>query len=189
MDKADVFLKELVYIENDDIRNETINLIRHLPDYFFEVAASSTGKYHPEYALGQGGLVRHTQAAVRIAAELLRLEMFKGLSEKKDIIIAALILHDGFKHGLEYQTYARADHPIIASSFVLNSVALKTLPEDKAKIYIDMAGLIASHMGQWNTDWKGGAEILPKPVTKEQSFVHLCDYLASRKFLEFKFEV
>lgn len=36
MDKADVFLKELVYIENDDIRNETINLIRHLPDYFLK---------------------------------------------------------------------------------------------------------------------------------------------------------
>ena len=46
-------------------------LIDSLPDYFFEVAAASTGKYHPKYAQGEGGLVRHTKAAVKIAYELL----------------------------------------------------------------------------------------------------------------------
>ena len=48
-----------------------MTLIELLPNYFFEVPASSTGKYHPEFALGDGGLIRHTKVAVRIAYELL----------------------------------------------------------------------------------------------------------------------
>ena len=31
-------------------------------------------------------------------------------------------------------------------------------------------------------------EVLPKPRTAEQRFVHMCDFLASRKFLDIKFE-
>ena len=33
-----------------------------------------------------------------------------------------------------------------------------------------------------------GEEILETPKTKYQSFVHMCDYLASRKFLEIRFD-
>lgn len=179
--KPEVFSTELLFINDEKVRNEVINLIRHLPDYFFEVAASSTGKYHPDYALGEGGLVRHTKAAVRIAGDLLRLEMFKGLFKDNDVIIAALLLHDGWKHGTAYQSYARADHPVIAAEQV------RAYSEDK-EIGERIADLILTHMGQWNTDWKSNEEIMPKPSSKIQSFVHLCDYLASRKFLEFNFE-
>jgi hypothetical protein len=42
-------------------------------------------------------------------------------------------------------------------------------------------------MGQWSTD-KAGEVILKKPANKRETFVHLCDYLASRKTLEFNFE-
>ena len=68
--KSEKFIKELEYIKNDDIRGFAKLALENLPDYFFDVAASSTGKYHPTYALGNGGLVRHTKAAVRIAFEL-----------------------------------------------------------------------------------------------------------------------
>lgn len=40
--------------------------------------------------------------------------------------------------------------------------------------------LIASHMGQWNTNDYVNI-VLPKPKTQLEKFVHLCDYLASRK--------
>ena len=43
-------------------------------------------------------------------------------------------------------------------------------------------------MGPWNTDYLTKEEILPKPKNKYQNFVHMCDYLASRKFLDIKFE-
>ena len=70
-DKIKIFQREIGYIKSDRYRENIKKLISWLPDYFFEVPASSTGKYHPKYALGEGGLVRHTKAAVRIAYELL----------------------------------------------------------------------------------------------------------------------
>ena len=67
----EIFNKELNYIKNERIKRSLVIMLDKLPDYFYEVPASSTGKYHPEYALGKGGLVRHTKAAIRIAKELL----------------------------------------------------------------------------------------------------------------------
>ena len=59
-----LFQNELAWIQDDAIRSFVHDALIKLPDYFFHVAASSTGKYHPAYALGEGGLVRHTKAAV-----------------------------------------------------------------------------------------------------------------------------
>lgn len=42
-------------------------------------------------------------------------------------------------------------------------------------------------MGPWTTDYQGN-EILEKPKTKYQNFVHMCDYLASRKAILFNFD-
>ena len=69
--KKEVFKTEINYIKNPEYQRNAEILIELLPDYFFEVPASSTGKYHPKFASGDGGLVRHTKAAVRIAYELL----------------------------------------------------------------------------------------------------------------------
>lgn len=158
-----------------------------LPDYFFIVAASSTGKYHPSYALGEGGLVRHTKAAVAIAHELLQLEMYsKGFEPvDRDLIIAALILHDGKKHGDSGSQYTVSEHPMVIADWIKGNELLNgMLPPPQLQTLCDA---IASHMGQWNTDYKSKKEILPKPETDIQKFVHLCDYLASRKYLEFNF--
>lgn len=61
--KVAVFKKELSYIESPIVRTIVEDLLSEVPNYFFEIPASSTGKYHPDYALGKGGLVRHTKAA------------------------------------------------------------------------------------------------------------------------------
>lgn len=173
--------KELSYINSDVIRAHVADFInQYVPDYFFEVAASSTGKYHPEYALGIGGLLRHTQAAVRIAVGMFAITNYN--SEDRDVIIAALILHDTFKHGKLYQKYTCADHPVIAYRMVLEH--MQDCPR-----YTDIADAIHSHMGQWNKDYRTKREIMPKPSTAIGKFVHTCDYLASRKYLEFKFDV
>ena len=71
MNKKELFIDEINYLKNDDIKKSVAILIEMLPDYFFHEAASSTGKYHPKYALGDGGLLRHTKAACYIAHELL----------------------------------------------------------------------------------------------------------------------
>lgn len=48
---------------------------------------------------------------------------------------------------------------------------------------------IETHMGRWTKDYKSSREVLQKPSTGMQNFVHQCDYLASRKCLEFNFDV
>jgi hypothetical protein len=37
-------------------------------------------------------------------------------------------------------------------------------------------------MGPWIEDYNGNV-VLEKPKTKYQNFVHMCDFLASKKFL------
>jgi hypothetical protein len=64
------FEQEIELIKNPAIKNIAKQGVDLLPDYFFKVPASSTGKYHPSFALGEGGLYRHVRAAVGIAVEL-----------------------------------------------------------------------------------------------------------------------
>ena len=191
-DKVAMFSEELGRIKTNDIKKWTEWAIAQLPDYFFEVPASSGGRYHPKYALGSQGLVRHTKAAARIAITLLGIEMFSKYSEaEQSAIVAALILHDGLKSGLPKQKYTIVDHPVKVCEYLHDTWEAI---EDKASIS-DISGveirgilsLIHSHMGQWNTD-RAGVVKMPKPKTPAQKFVHLCDYLASRKTLEFNFE-
>lgn len=184
-DKLKVFEKELQYINNPKIRGFTEKVISNMPEYFFETAASSTGKYHPRYALGRGGLVRHTKVAVDIAVELLRLEqntLIFNLDEK-DCIISALICHDGWKHGDAYSQYSVSEHPVIAADHVL-----KLADEDEKEFAKLISDNIRSHMGEWNTDYKTKEEIMPKPSTLSEKFVHECDYLASRKAITYELE-
>ena len=186
MDKTNCFKKEINYIKDNNLKDDLKKLIKLLPDYFFEIPASSTGKYHPKFALGEGGLVRHTKVAVRIAYELLNNNIIgiKFTDRDKDLIIMALTLHDGLKNGLEHDKYTKFDHPLLISKYIIEN-------KDKLKMDIDdlrkMCSMIESHMGEWTYDNYKKKEVLPKPKTAEQRFVHMCDFLASKKFLDVEF--
>ena len=181
--KSETFRAELNTITNSNIHQFCIDMLEDAPDYFFTVPASSTGKYHPKFAQGEQGLIRHTKALVGIANDLLALEQFDFDNDTKDMIRVAGILHDAKKHGDNGSTYTVFDHPVIAAEWVCNSRSEAISQADKNKI----ASMIASHMGGWNTDKRSNI-VLPKPVTAAQQFVHMCDYLASRKHLEYVFE-
>ena len=183
--KKDVFKTELNYIKNSKYRKNAEVLISLLPDYFFEVPASSTGKYHPSFAQGQGGLVRHTKVAVKIAHELLNSIIGQPFNqEEKDLIILALILHDGLKHGNPKEEYVRFDHPVLIAKFIQNNQKRTTFNDKEIQF---LTNIISSHMGPFNTN-KYSDVILPVPKNKYQKFVHMCDLLASRKFLDVKFD-
>ena len=187
MKKQDVFKKEINYVKSASKRKDLRTLINLLPDYFFEIPASSTGKYHPSFALGEGGLVRHTKVAVRIAHELLENNTvgMKFTKDDKDLIIMALILHDGLKNGEEHNKYTKFDHPLLISKFIMQNKNKLSLDIDDLR---KMCSMIESHMGEWTEDPYTKKEVLPQPKTAEQRFVHMCDYLASRKFLDVTFE-
>ena len=172
-----MFLEELELIKNDEIREITARLLDGAPDYFWHVAASSSGKYHPAYALGEGGLVRHVKAAVRFAHHLFVINDFTD--KEQDYIIAALLLHDVLKHGKdgdEGRTVFK--HPILAADYIRENTT-----GEYAEV---VSSLVATHMGQWTTS-KYSSVVLQAPETRLQKFVHECDYLASRKDIEVLF--
>ena len=185
MGKNEYFKKELGYIKNNKIKESCKIMIDLLPDYFFKVPASSTGKYHPEFTLGDSGLVRHVKAAVRIAKDLLDNPCIgdKYTSDEKDLMIMTLILHDGLKSGLVQNKYTQFNHPTLIKNYIIENKD-KLLLSDKELDFV--CASIESHMGPWNTnDYTN--EVLPVPKTKYENFVHMCDYLASRKYLNIKF--
>lgn len=186
MNKKIAFDEEINFIRDDRLASCLRKLVELLPDYFFEVPASSTGKYHPSFALGDGGLVRHTKVAVRIAHELLQDPLIgdKYTDNEKDLMIIGLVIHDGIKYGIPKARYTRADHPLLSGKFVEDNKNVLNFTDSEIQF---LKEVIASHMGIWNKDFDGN-EILPIPKTKYQNFVHMCDYLSSKKFLDVKFD-
>lgn len=180
------FEKELSFIKDEKIREQTTKLIGCIAPEFFQSPASTTGKYHPSYTLGEGGLYRHTCAAVGIAKDLLSLEWVQDKIDDsgRDYILAALILHDSAKCGRCWDSkYTRHDHPIEASLLIKDN-----LEGEENQTFVDnVSRLVSCHMGQWNTA-RWDKTVLPKPEALDEVIVHVADYLASRKYLEYMFE-
>lgn len=181
MMNSDKLKEELSYIQNDKLRM----IVREYLDtevkpYFWEIPASTTGKHHPDIDLGNGGLLRHTKMCVRVCIELLELRMWQAIDH--DCAVAAMIMHDTQKLGDCKTKYTAHDHPIWAANAFLSFA--KRYPE-----YPELQGMIelicdsvSSHMGQWNTNSHSNI-VLPTPQTPQQKFVHLVDFIASRKFI------
>lgn len=184
-EKIKIFKDELGFIQDENIRFFAEIAIGKAPDYFFTIPASSSGKYHPSYALGDGGLVRHTKAAIKIAKELFNLEQYTNIFDAKvqDLILVSILLHDTYKSGIKQQTYTVSAHPLLPAMMIMKDHDLKNMLPIKDIKFI--CNNIKSHMGQWNKITN--VKFLPKPNSEAEKFVHLCDYLASRKFLEVLF--
>jgi hypothetical protein len=111
--------------------------------------------------------------------------IYKFDDKTQDLIIMALILHDGLKKNVPEERYTKFNHPILIGNY---------LRENKDKLFLsdeDLERVIkmdASHMGKWNTSDYDPGIVLPIPKTVEEKFVHMCDYLASRKFINVKFD-
>jgi hypothetical protein len=189
MDKVKAFEKELIYIKNPKIKEFTEKAIESLPDYFFTVPASSSGRYHPSYSLGDGGLLRHVRSCVRIAVELFRMHMFYSYfsEDEMDLILSSLILHDGWKQGDGNTNHTVTEHPVLASFAIRDNKELDGIINDEYRSMI--CNNISRHMGHWTSDSKTGKEVLEPPQGRMQNFVHLADYISSRKCLEMNFEV
>ena len=185
--KHEEFKIELSYIKDKKIRNSCETILDLIPDYFYEIPASSTGKYHPSFSLGEGGLVRHVKVATRIAKDLFDDPSFKTkyTSMEKDIILMTLILHDSLKSGLNHDKYTAFNHPILISNFVSENKDKLELSDEELDLF---KHCVEAHMGgfPWNVNSYTNEE-LPEPKSKCEVFVHMCDYLSSRKYLDVKF--
>lgn len=176
MKKSEHFTRELNLIVDEELRIVTkAYLDECVPDYFWEDGASSSGKYHPQFSQGQGGLVRHTKAVVMFAEELLKMSTYAYMKDAyKDYAIAACIVHDTAKYGMtefnkaEYKNHARN------AAIAFNNFA-KECDYQASEILLNA---IVAHMGQWSTKKED------RPFTNVDRLVHLADYIASRSFID-----
>ena len=202
MSIAEYFLKELSYIKNDTLRLIVIDTLNASPKCIINIPASSSGRYHPQYSLGDGGLMRHVKAAVGIAHCQIETDIFECIAleyytqdEREmyaDCAYASLILHDCCKPDDTPKHGTKFDHPLLAAK-LFKDIATKYITKENLEYMKTVIPLIykaiASHMGQFNTAPYAKGITLPRPETTFEWFVHQCDYLASRKFLIFDFDV
>ena len=170
------FEREIQNIESEDLRDFVRDFFNtKVGAWFFESGASASGKYHPEFTKGHGGLVRHTRAVEWVCEELLRMSSYAYMrAEYKDYARVACLLHDVRKYGegdIEDKDYYKYHGEFAASDVALAWFEFfgTSCPE-----LLTMA--IRSHMGQWveNRD--------DRPFTNIDRLVHMADYMASRPF-------
>lgn len=208
MKTSELFKREIEFIKNKHLRIIVSNTLDAAPKCIQSIPASSSGKYHPEYSLGEGGLVRHIKATVGFAYSMIESDVLKGLldSEKllgeydenfEDVVYASLILHDCCKADDSDEKHkTKFDHPLIAAklfaSVAKEYIDTNDITDEDIKylkvIIVSAYDAISCHMGKYTTAPYAKGVVLPKPNNSLEWFVHLCDLLSSRKYLEFNFD-
>lgn len=175
------FISEFINSLETEKMKELANLIfDNLPGYWYDVPASSSGKYHNFDCVGAHGLFIHSWRTKEFMKHMLTIEQYRNQfsPEERDGLLISAFVHDGEKQGNGNGKHTVFEHPALMSNTIL-SYKEKIDGIDNSIIEL-MAGAIASHMGQWNTNKKSNME-LPKPNSLAEELLHLCDYLASRK--------
>jgi hypothetical protein len=143
-----------------------------VPSAFWSAPASSTGKHHPSYALGDGGLLRHTLVCLHVARDLAAAY---GLTSDRsmDVITIAAAFHDTYKGGdtgNEPWIETVTDHPIIGRDHLL---------VNEPSTLNAAASVVWYHMSMWGPTPTPMGSMAPIA-----SVVSSADYIASRKYLE-----
>ena len=176
MMKSEHFTRELDLIIDEDLRMAVKYFLNdRVPAYFWEIGASSSGKYHPVFSQNRGGLVRHTKAVVMFAEELLRMSSYAFMkAEYKDYVIAACIIHDVAKYGMgdEMEKGEYKNHAANAALMFVDYCEADYHPSEL------LLNAVKSHMGQWSTEKDD------RPFTNIDRCVHMADYMASRNFID-----
>jgi DNA polymerase len=174
VDIQEFFGRELGWISDPVIRKWCVKAWLAAPDYAYTAPASMSGKYHPAFALGERGLVRHTRA---VAYAVHRWCGRIGCSAvETDCMVAAALMHDVVKYGdtygdrsdRSYKQYQR--HASISA----DHVATHRPPgvDDDAAACVE--SLVRTHMGQWGST---------PPSSKWEKLLHLADMLTSSREL------
>ena len=179
-DKVKMFVNELNDITDNNIRELAKIMIENADDYFFVVPASSSGKYHPSFDLGDGGLVRHTRCVAYYAQCMAESMMFD--QHDKDLITLAALAHDIKKQGDGKGKHTVTEHPMLASAY-LSQLASENIGLISSNDLVKVCTAVESHMGKW-----GMKDGLPAPKSEFDKALQAADYIASRKeILSFNF--
>lgn len=179
--KIEALKSELDLVFDKNIKAFTEVCVMMAPDYiFYSAPASTSGKYHPLDELSGFGTIIHTKRVVTVAYELSR-----GLSceHNRDQIIAACILHDLRKQGVEKSGHTVKYHPDLGAKLV--EEVYRDLQLISEADFLMIRNCVGYHYGPWSIKpWL-------KPLheyTPEEMCVYLSDYVASKKSLTVKQE-
>ena len=166
---------EVAQIDDDEIRNFVKMTLDNVDPIHRIKPASSTGKYHPKYAAGEGGLIRHTKVVVRNIIELIRAT--PAIECEKDELIAAAIIHDMWKYpeGRDHE-FTAFDHPALGGQWC-NDHGFDTIGR-----------LVAAHQGIWTTSRQMPGFENEQPRKFDEWCLHYSDLLASRTYLRCDFD-
>lgn len=173
-----MFNFELSLIGNGRIRKFVELCLGYAPKYIFtDCPSSSSGKYHPEDELGGNGCVIHTCRVVKLVCLLI-----DGMKDfdHRDEAIAAAIIHDLRKQGMEKSGRTVANHPDLAASLVYEVATLH--PDVVDSDVVDaLYNAVGYHYGQWGTGNWVCKDFYNSDIDRLSKVVHVADYLASRK--------
>lgn len=162
MNNIEQFTNELNRINRQDILNFCKSAISQLPNTFLQIA-SSTEVETVQYNM---------QTTIGIATELFHCTTIYNFTElEQDIIIAALLLHNIYKHDKIHSEY------IITKNAVEIVNSLRTLNHD---LHPEIFECICDCITQYSTTNNETSQ-----STEMQKFVNLCDYLANNTRIEF----
>ena len=171
----ELFSYEVAQIDDDEIRNFVKMTLDNVDPIHRIKPASSTGKYHPKYAAGEGGLIRHTKVVVRNIIELIRAT--PAIECEKDELIAAAIIHDMWKYpeGRDHE-FTAFDHPALGGQWC------------KDHGFDTIGRLVAAHQGIWTTSRQMPGFENEQPRKFDEWCLHYSDLLASRTYLRCDFD-
>lgn len=159
-------LPEIDAIYDEEIRDATIKyFLTYVPDYFWERAASASGKYHPTDERDDHGLWLHTKRVFYEYANLSEslLELDEITEEEREAGKAAALIHDTFHRGWPSANTNKSsqDHDKIAAALASE---IDRMPEETVN-------LVDSHMGPWANG--------KCPETSNERCFHLSDKSAA----------
>jgi len=181
---TDVFKDELNLISSKQLKDFVIECYEYCPSTYWTIATSTTGKYHPSFVNGTGGLLVHVKYVVWWAQKLIR--AFPNLHPTaSDEIICALLLHDIYKNGKatikDRPTNITKTHGVHFAMEIAENRKEK-LTEEQERILAALAG----HMGVWTEPISFACWNLRDEKTRNVAMiVHLADYCAAQKVDDF----
>lgn len=182
-------LAVIEHISDEGIRTFAKTCLHIIPDYVFDIPASSNYTERPASDIADGGLQRHLINTANTVRMLM--EPIYGIIEsaqkqhETDMMIVSALFHDFLKLGWQedYETYHNElfDHPRLAADALRGVTGI--IPDN---IVAFIANCVETHMGSRNTNPDDpNATPLPIPDTECKRLVHIADYIATRRSIAF----
>lgn len=179
-------------IKDEEVKRFVNEALDNVDPKFWTAPSSSSGKYHPVEDNGWGGLVRHVVKTVYACRVFAREKLLD--QDELDAAVAAAILHDVCKNGIEWNDNTDYTHGKLAYGW------LDQFRLDNRILKKQIKNGVRYHMGQWcyvvdpfeerrytKEELRANIEELRRALTPRiiEEIVQEADYVASRETMSY----